>query len=227
MVADSREGARATSKEGSTTGEMTHCEEKKTEGSTSLSSDSDAKVMRKRKCILESESSSDEKFEDWNDQTEETHAKMMETKLKCIVIKGVSLYKCPECEDTSKSEGKTYSHMAQCHGMQNFECTFCHFSMPNKTSMRNHRKMYCRELKNQPEKSSTDTSPRPKLVIKKVDGVTGYKCALCDYMGKSFGKIDGHMVTNMVTKNSHVIIANSLHPIPLRCIITRNCIVEV
>ena len=33
-------------------------------------------------------------------------------------------------------------------------------------------KMYCRELKNQPEKSSTDTSPRPKPVIKKVDGVT-------------------------------------------------------
>ena len=85
--------------------------------------------------------------------------------------------------------------MAQCHGMQNFECTFCYFSTPNKTSMRNHRKMYCRELKNQPEKSSTDTSPRPKPVIKKVDGITFYKCALCDYMGKSFGKIDGHMVT--------------------------------
>ena len=195
MEADSREGACATSKEGSTTGEMTHREEKKTEGSTSSSSDSDVKVMRKMKCILiESESSSDEKFEDWNDQTEETHEKMMEKKPKRIVIEVISLYKCPECEDTSKSEGKTYSHMAQCHGMQNFEYTFCHFSMPNKTSMRNHRKMYCRELKNQPEKSSTDTLPRPKLVIKKVDGVTFYKCALCNYMGKSFGKIDGHMV---------------------------------
>ena len=114
----------------------------------------------------------------------------------CIVVKDVSLYKCPECEDTSKSEGKTYSHMAQCHGMKSFECCFCHFSMPNKTSMRNHRKIYCRELKTkQPEKSSTDTSPRPKLVMKKVDGITFYKCALCDYMGKSIGKIDGHMVT--------------------------------
>ena len=41
MVADSREGACATSKEGSPTGEMTHREEKKTEGSTSSSSDSD------------------------------------------------------------------------------------------------------------------------------------------------------------------------------------------
>ena len=125
MVADSREGACATSKGGSTTGEMTHREEKKTEGSISSSSDSDVKVMRKRKCILiESESSSDEKFEDRNDQTEETHAKMMEKKTKRIVIEGVSLYKCPECNDTSKSEGKTYSHMAQCHGLQNFECTF-------------------------------------------------------------------------------------------------------
>ena len=167
MVADSREGACAASKEGSTT-EMTHREEKKTEGSTSSSSDSDVNVMRKRKRILiESESSSDEKFEDRNDQTEETHAKMMEKKPKCIVIEGVSLYKCPECDDTSKSKGKTYSHMAQCHGMENFECTFCHFSMPNKTSMRNHRKIYCRALKNQPQKSSTDASPRPKLVIKK------------------------------------------------------------
>ena len=79
MVADSREGACATSKEGSTTGEMTHREEKKTEGSTSSSSDSDVNLMRKRKRILiESESSSDEKLEDWNDQTEETRAKMME-----------------------------------------------------------------------------------------------------------------------------------------------------
>ena len=122
------------------------------------------------------------------------HEKLMEKKLKHIVIEGVSLYKCPECEDTSKSKGKTYSHMAQCHGMQKFECTFYHFPMPNKTSMRNHRKMYCGELKNQPEKSSTDTSHRPKPVLKKVDGVTFYKCALCDYMEKSFGKIDGHMV---------------------------------
>ena len=144
MVADSREGAYATSKEGSTT-EMTHREEKKTEGSTSSSSDSDVNMMRKRKCILiESESSSDEQFEDQNDQTEETHAKMMEKKPKCIVIEGVSLYKCPECDDTSKSEGKTYSHMAQCHGMENFECTFCHLLTPNKTSMKNHRKIYCR-----------------------------------------------------------------------------------
>ena len=120
---------------------------------------------------------------------------MMEKKLKHIVIEGISLYKCPECEDTSKSEGKTYSHMAQCHGMQNFEGTFCHFSTPNKTFMRNHRKIYCRELKNEPKKSSTDTSPRPKPVIKQVDGITCYKCALCEYMGKSIGKIDGHMVT--------------------------------
>ena len=161
------EAACATSKEGSTAGEMnepstsrygkservTKHEGKKTEGSTSSSSDSDVKVMRKRKHILiKSESSSDEKFEDRNDQTEEMCEKLMEKKPKPIVIEGVSLYKCPECEDTSKREGKTYSHMAQCHGMKNFECTFCHFSMPNKTSMRNHRKMYCRELKNQPEK---------------------------------------------------------------------------
>ena len=86
MVADSREGACATCKEGSTT-EMTHHEEKKTEGSTSSSSDSDVNVMRKRKRILiKSESSSDEKFEDWNDQTEETCAKMMEKQPKHIVI---------------------------------------------------------------------------------------------------------------------------------------------
>ena len=135
MEAGSREAACVTSKEGSTAGEMyepststygksgrvTKREGKKREGSTSSSSDSDVKVMRKRKHILiESEFSSDEKFEDQNDQTEETHEKLMEKKPKNIVIKGVSLYKCPECEDTSKSEGKTYSHMAQCHGMQNF-----------------------------------------------------------------------------------------------------------
>ena len=87
MVADSREGACATRKEGSTTGEMTHGEEKKTEGSTSSSSDSDVKVMRKRKHILiESESSSDEKFEDWNDQTEETCAKMMKKKTRSALL---------------------------------------------------------------------------------------------------------------------------------------------
>ena len=65
IVPDSREGACVTSKEGSTTGEMTHGEEKKSKGSTSSSSDSDVKMMTKRKRILiESESSSDEKFED-------------------------------------------------------------------------------------------------------------------------------------------------------------------
>ena len=195
MVADSREGACATRKEGSTTGEMTHHEEKKTEGSTSSRSDSDVNMMRKRKCILiESESSDDEKFENQNDQTEETSAKMIEKKPKHIVIEGVLLYKCPECDDTSKSEGKTYSRMAQCHGMEKFECSFCHFSMPNKTSMRNHRKIYCRELKNQLQKCTTDASPRPKPVLKKVNGITFYKCPLCNYMGKSFGKIDSHMV---------------------------------
>ena len=95
MEADSREAACATSKEGSTGGEMnepststygksgrvTKREGKKREGSTSSISDSDVKVMRKRKRILiKSESSSDKKFEDRNDQTEETCEKLMEKK---------------------------------------------------------------------------------------------------------------------------------------------------
>ena len=93
MEADSREAACVTSKQGSTAGEMnepststygksgrvTKCEGKKREGSTSSSSDSDVKVMRKRKYILiKIESSSDEKFEDLNNQTEQTCEKLME-----------------------------------------------------------------------------------------------------------------------------------------------------
>ena len=107
MVADSREGACATSKEGSTTGEMTHREEKKTEGSTSSSSDSDVKVMRKRKHILiESESSSDEKFEDWNDQTEETRAKMMEKNRSALLSKAFHYTSVKNVRTPVKVKGK-------------------------------------------------------------------------------------------------------------------------
>ena len=107
MVADSREGACATSKEGSTT-EMTHREEKKTEGRTSSSSDSDVNVMRKRKHILiESESSSDEKFEDRNDQTEETHAKMMGKKTRSALLSKVFHYTSVQNATTPvKAKGK-------------------------------------------------------------------------------------------------------------------------
>ena len=96
--------------------------EKKTRQQSTSSSSSDysnTKVTRKRKRILiESDSSSDETFEDGKNasQTSET---LMGKKPMHIVVDGVSLYKCPECEDMSKSKGKTYSHMAQCHGMKN------------------------------------------------------------------------------------------------------------
>ena len=181
-------------KKGVTTGEMTLHEEKKTEGSTSLSSDSDVNMMRKMKHILnKSESSLDVKFEDRNDQTKETRAKMMEKNQSALLSKVFHYTSVQNAMKPVKAKGKFIPTWH--NGMENFECTFCHFSMPNKTSMRNHRKIYCRELKNQPHKSSTDASPRPKPVIKKVDGITFYKCALCDYMGKSFGKIDSHMVT--------------------------------
>ena len=182
----------------STFGSTGKCEKKTRQRSTSSSSSdySNRKVTRKRKRILiESDSSSDKTFEDGKNasQTSET---LMGKKPMRIVVDGISLYKCPECEDTSKSKGKTYSHMAQCHGMKKFECSFCHFSTPNKTSMSNHRKKYCRELKKKDsKKSNTNTSQKPKPVMNKIDGVIFYKCPLCEYMAKSIGKIDSHLVT--------------------------------
>ena len=121
IEADSGEAVCVTSKEGSVAGEMyepststygrsgrvTKCEEKKMEGSTSSSSDSDVKVMRKRKCILiESDSSSDEKFEDQNNETEETCKKLMEKNRRALLSKAFHYTSVQNVRTPVKVKGK-------------------------------------------------------------------------------------------------------------------------
>ena len=112
-----------------------------------------------------------------------------------ISVDGVTLFKCPDCDETSRSDGKTYSHMAKKHGMKKFECNFCHFSTLNKTSMQNHKRMYCRELKTNIPHMNEGTSEKPKAVKKIIDGCSYFGCPLCDLIAKSGGKVDGHLVT--------------------------------
>ena len=113
------------------------------------------------------------------------------------VVDGEVFYKCPDCMHRTKSEGSTYSHMGKEHGMKRYECSYCHFSTHNKTSMHNHKTRYCRALKqNTPDKTMIDTTQMPKAVKKMINGELFFGCSLCDYTAKSGGKIDGHMVEN-------------------------------
>lgn len=160
-------------------------------GSSSSDSDSDVVVKRKKRKILESDSESSTEIELKSDNLDDLDRKPVKS-----VVEGVVFFKCPHCTHKTKSEGKTYSHMGEKHGMKKFECSYCHFSTRNKTSMHNHKKRYCRELnaENADEKPEADTTVMPKPVKKKIEGEYFFTCSICDYMAKSGGKIDGHMV---------------------------------
>ena len=169
---------------------------------SSSSSDSSVKVEKKKKQILiiDSDSSTDgggksgmdeKKIHETSTVDEMGH----DRKPVRILVDGVTLFKCPDCDETSRSDGKTYSHMAKKHGMKKFECNFCHFSTSNKTSMQNHKRMYCRELKKNIPHMNEGTSEKPKAVKKVIDGCSYFGCPLCDFIAKSGGKVDGHLVT--------------------------------
>ena len=105
-------------------------------------------------------------------------------------------FACPKCDFTGKSSGKVYTHMAENHGMEKFECDYCKFNTGNKTSMANHKKMYCRKLKNtvtDSKKLKPDGESKMEITYKRVDGKANFCCPKCDFVGLSEGKVYSHL----------------------------------
>ena len=103
---------------------------------------------------------------------------------------------CPKCDFTGKSSGKVYTHMAENHGMEKFECDFCKFNTGNKTSFDNHKKRYCRKLKNtvtDRKKMKPDGESKMEITYKRVDGKANFFCPKCDFVGFSEGKVYSHL----------------------------------
>ena len=114
-----------------------------------------------------------------------------------VIADSVDFYKCPQCEEKTRSQGKTYSHMGEKHRMNKLECRYCHFSTWNKTSMHNHKKLYCRENKVMSGgENAVQNMPIPKPVRKIIEGITYFGCSICEFTAKSGGKVHGHMVTD-------------------------------
>ena len=125
-------------------------------------------------------------------QSEKRNAKM---KRNVEVKRESNLFACPQCDFTGKSSGKVYTHMAENHGMTKFECDYCKFRTWNKTSMANHKREYCRELKWDigSMSSNTDKGPNIEPLKKRVDGKANFLCPKCDFVGLSEGKVDLHL----------------------------------
>ena len=106
-------------------------------------------------------------------------------------------YKCPVCNFKCQSSGRVYGHMVNEHGAKKFRCEKCDFSTPNKTSLLNHVRCYC---KNRGLKRKTFLTKRivPKRKVKNpkqklVRNEFWFFCQYCDYFGKSSGIVFGHM----------------------------------
>ena len=106
-------------------------------------------------------------------------------------------YKCPVCNFKCQSSGRVYGHMVNEHGAKKFRCEKCDFSTPNKTSLLNHVRCYC---KNRGLKPKTFLTKRivPKRKVKNpkqklVRNEFWFFCQYCDYFGKSSGIVFGHM----------------------------------
>ena len=58
-------------------------------------------------------------------------------------FQGSHRYRCPYCDYSGRSMGKTYSHMVVEHNAKSLGCNKCSFTTKNPTSLHNHRKLYC------------------------------------------------------------------------------------
>ena len=151
--------------------------------------------VNKRKII--SSSSSDEEVQQKRSDSESPDDSILPKTSKKplrILVDGLEFFQCAECDHKSKSSGKTYSHMVEEHGMDKFECNYCHFTTQNKTSMMNHKAKYCRQLKNKEDGGDAEGIPKPET--KYIDRVRHFCCTHCDFVAKSSGKVYSHMVAD-------------------------------
>ena len=174
------------------------CKEKmKVKHLSSDGNDTDLDIFRKKRKVqkLDSESETDE-GEKVVTPKRKVQSKKRDAKMKSNVEvkrENNNIFACPQCDFTGKSSGKVYTHMAENHGMAKFECDYCKFRTGNKTLMANHKREYCRELKQELGSMTSNTGPNIEPLKKRVDGKANYLCPKCDFVGLSEGKVYSHL----------------------------------
>ena len=106
-------------------------------------------------------------------------------------------FKCPVCCFKCPSSGHVYVHMVKEHGAKKFRCEKCDFSTPNKTSLLNHIRCYCKNRELKPKRFLTKQKvpmhevkkPKQKVVRNKVL----FFCQYCNHSGKSSSIVFAHM----------------------------------
>ena len=141
------------------------------------SSDNEAKEGEKSEIDIVSEAREGEK-----------KSEIVAAQLRKLTYLTNGKFKCPNCDYVGKSTGKVYSHMADSHGMTYFIGEYCKFTTKNKTLFYNHSTKYCRGRK---QERTDENKPQIHKPLSVSNGK--FKCADCDFVGKSMGKVYSHM----------------------------------
>ena len=144
----------------------------------------------------ESESSSDTDS-DIDSESNCNEGNIDKLKPKSLHSGSTITFKCPVCHFRCPSSGCIYVHMVKEHGAKKFRCEKCDFSTPNKTSLLNHIRCYCKGHGLKPKHFFTKRKVpirqvkmlKQKVVSKKVL----FFCQYCDHSGKSSGIVFVHM----------------------------------
>ena len=151
----------------------------------------------------ESESDSDKSSENSKYATTDSNSEDENTEMtpKSVQVGNKITFECPKCHFKCGSSGRVYSHMNKKHNMKKFECRHCKFSTPNKTSLLNHLRCYCKKngcekkYKLVATKVMVNVDKRIKLLKHLLGrGEPAFSCQYCkDFTGRSTGVVFTHM----------------------------------
>ena len=193
------EGSESESESGTSDGEKENSEnnldsDESSKSSKDASSDSDTESESKSNSDKSSDTS---KHASTDSDSEDENT---ETTPKSVQVGNKITFECRKCHFKCGSSGRVYSHMNQKHNMKKFKCSHCDFSTPNRTSLLNHVRCYCKKNGREKKKKLVTTKvtvkvdKRIKLPKRSVGTEPRFSCQYCkNFTGRSTGVVFTHM----------------------------------